>query len=337
MLDIEGTCLNEEERVLLQEPCVGGLIFFARNFESLPQLLSLVESIRVLRPNILLAVDQEGGRVQRFKQGFTRLPSMQRFGDLYDRDAAEALRLSRECGWLMAAEVLACGIDFSFAPVLDADDQQCAVISDRAFSKDPNIVAELAEHFIAGMREAGMACTGKHFPGHGSVKGDSHLVLPIDERTLDEVLDSDGLAFSKLLPEGLDGMMPAHILFPKVDDAPVGFSKFWLRDVLRTQMGFDGVIFSDDLSMEGASGAGGYSERADQALKAGCDMVLACNNRKGAKEVLRFLQTQPQSPPNGRLIKMAARETHTWERLLGNERYESAKRELSGLIVASAQ
>ncbi len=319
MLDLEGTSLSEEERDLLQDPCVGGLILFTRNFESLPQLLTLVASIREQRPNILIAVDQEGGRVQRFKEGFTRFPPMQSLGQFYQRDPEAAQSLSHECGWLLAAEVLACGLDFSFAPVLDADDNQCAVISDRSFSNNPETVSLLAECFIAGMREAGMASTGKHFPGHGSVKGDSHLMLPTDERSLEDVLESDGRAFSALLPQGLDAMMPAHILYPQVDNAPVGFSRVWLQSVLRKRLGFDGVIFSDDLSMEGASIAGSYRERAEQALEAGCDMVLACNNRKGAKEVLQYLRTRPQAR-NPRLQSMAARKTLEWETLRDSER-----------------
>jgi len=320
MLDLVGTTLMPDERKLIQHPNVGGLIFFARNFESKAQLMDLVSEIKALRPSLLLAVDQEGGRVQRLQEGFTKIPPMQAFGRFYEERPSEALELAKECAWLMAAEVLACGIDFSFAPVLDVDDEHCKVIANRAFSPKPESVAALGKAFIAGMREAGMASTGKHFPGHGNVEGDSHLELPVDPREFVEVMAHDGASFNALMPDGMDAVMPAHILFPKVDSQPVGFSSHWLKKVLRTQLGFQGVIFSDDLSMAGALGAGTYSQRAALALEAGCDMVLACNNREGALEVLSWLEAN-EPEPSDRLSSMLANKTLSWSELECSERW----------------
>lgn len=319
MLDLLGTKLQPDERKLIQHPSVGGLIFFARNFESKKQLIALVSEIRALRPELLLAVDQEGGRVQRLQEGFTRIPPMQAFGRLYEERPDEALEFAEDCAWIMAAEVLACGIDISFAPVLDVDENHCEVIANRAFSPKPESVAKLGKAFIKGMREAGMAATGKHFPGHGAVAGDSHLELPVDTREFADVMAHDGASFAALMPEGMDAVMPAHILFPKIDSQPVGFSKHWLQKVLRAQFGFQGVIFSDDLSMAGALGAGSYSQRAALALQAGCDMVLACNNREGALEVLAWLEANEIEASNN-LPSMLARKKQSWSELEGNER-----------------
>lgn len=310
MLDLSGLELTADERTLLTEPLVGGVIFFARNYASPEQLSALVAEIRSIRPELLLAVDQEGGRVQRFKEGFTRLPAMQAFLPLYRQDAESTLKLVQDAGWLMAAEVLSLGVDFSFAPVLDVDDAHCSVIADRAFSADAAEVASLAGAFIDGMHEAGMASTGKHFPGHGAVTGDSHLVLPVDERSWDDIAQRDWVPFEKLAKR-LDAVMPAHIVFSQIDTQPVGFSSLWLQEKLRGELNFDGVIFSDDLSMEGAAGAGGYGERAELALAAGCDMVLVCNNRDGAIEVIRRLKsTNPEI--SSRLPSMARR--RVWDR-----------------------
>jgi len=327
MLDLQGLQLTEAEKALIQRPAVGGLIFFARNFESRKQIIELVKEIRALRPEILLAVDQEGGRVQRFKQDFTRIPPMQMLGDLYKKDTDQALLLAKNSGWLMASEILACGIDISFAPVLDVDDHACAVIADRAFSPDPETVTALGACFVEGMREAGMASTGKHFPGHGSVAGDSHLVLPVDDRPFEQVMSHDGTCFASLIGKGLDAVMPAHIVFSQVDAQPVGFSALWLQTILRQQLGFEGVIFSDDLSMEGATGAGSYAERAALALSAGCDMVLACNNRAGALEVLDWLEREG-CESSTRLSSMAARRSLDWVTLEGDSRYRETRRQL---------
>jgi len=286
MLDIDSFVLASEEKELLSHPLVGGVIYFARNYESPEQIRALSNSIRQIRPELLIAVDQEGGRVQRFKEGFTRIPAMQQFLPLYRTDAKAALSLVKDSAWLMAAELLAVDIDFSFTPVLDLDDSQCAVIADRSFSPRPDEAIALAGAWIDGMHQAGMAATGKHFPGHGSVTVDSHVGLPIDERGFEAINAKDLLPFTASLNK-LDAMMPAHILFPQIDaDHTVGFSKHWLQSILRKQLGFDGVIFSDDLSMEGAASGGGFIDRAKLALSAGCDMILVCNNRDGVIEVL---------------------------------------------------
>lgn len=319
MIDVEGTELTAEDRELLQHPLVGGLIFFARNYRDRAQLQELVAAIRAERPDILLAVDQEGGRVQRFRDEFTRIPSMQLLCSHAD---AEQLR---DVGWLLAAELLAVGIDFSFAPVLDADDAHCRIVGDRSFAADPAQVASRVRAFMAGMHEAGMATTGKHFPGHGHVLEDSHEELPEDERSLDEVMASDALPFIECIKAGeLDAVMPAHIRFVQVDSEPVGFSRYWLQQVLRGQLGFDGVIFSDDLSMEGAGAAGGYGARIRAAMAAGCDMGVVCNNRAGALEVLDALENFTPSPESSdRLQRMRARsEVISWQALEASERWQ---------------
>lgn len=295
MLDVAGLVLTDEDRELLRHPGTGALILFSRNYESPAQLAALVADIRAQNPEILIAVDQEGGRVQRFRDGFTRLPPMRCLGDLYDRDPNAALQASRELGLLMAAELVPYGVDISFAPVLDLDFGASSVIGDRSFHADTDVVVALVAAFIDGMAAAGMAATGKHFPGHGFVQGDSHLELPIDSRSLDEIRAQDMVPFIKLA-DRLAGMMLAHIVYEKVDSQPAGFSPFWLKTVLRTELGYRGLIFSDDLSMEGAAGAGNYAQRAAAALDAGCDMVLVCNDRAGAIEVLDYLAQRPASP-----------------------------------------
>jgi len=295
MLDVAGLVLTDEDRQLLRHPGTGALILFSRNYESPAQLTALVADIRAQNPDILIAVDQEGGRVQRFRDGFTRLPPMRCLGELYDRDPSAALQASRELGLLMAAELIPHGIDISFAPVLDLDFGASSVIGDRSFHADADVVVALVAAFTDGMAAAGMAATGKHFPGHGFVQGDSHLELPIDSRSLDEIRAQDMAPFIKLA-DRLAGMMLAHIVYEKVDSQPAGFSPFWLKTVLRDELGYRGLIFSDDLSMEGAVGAGNYAQRAAAALDAGCDMVLVCNDRPGAIEVLRYLEQRPASP-----------------------------------------
>ena len=330
MMDLQGTSLQEDEAPQLRSAQVGGVILFARNFETRSQLQALVAEIRAQRPELLVAVDQEGGRVQRFKEGFTRLPPMQAFYRHYKRDANETLSLVEDCGWLMAAELLACDLDFSFAPVLDVDCDNCSVIADRAFADDPAAVTALAGAFIRGMHDAGMASTGKHFPGHGAVTGDSHLLLPVDTRDLAEIQARDWLPFTALSKE-LDGIMPAHIHFPKIDEQPVGFSRVWLQELLRGELGYTGVIFSDDLSMEGAAASGGYAQRAALALQAGCDMVLACNNPKGATEIREWLERQlpPLSP---RLTQMRRRKTWDWEQLQQQVRWRATSDRLQKLV-----
>lgn len=334
MIDIEGTSLTDADKALLRDPLVGGLIYFARNFESAEQISQLSASIRHERPDILIAVDQEGGRVQRFKEGFTRLPAMQQFLPLYLQDPQATLALVKDTGWLMAAELLAVGVDFSFAPVLDVDDKRCKVIADRSFSPLPAQVSVLAGAFISGMHEAGMATTGKHFPGHGSVVGDSHQVLPVDERTFDDIRRHDLIPFKALMPS-LNAVMPAHIVFSQMDTKPVGFSSFWLQDILRKELGFNGVIFSDDLTMEGAAFAGGYGDRALAALGAGCDMALVCNSRQGVEEVITALSQhtfEQDSSSAARLGAMAA--TKHWSHALLHEdkRYIDTQTRLAQLL-----
>jgi len=329
MLDLEGTALSVEDRELLRHPMVGGVIYFARNFASRQQIAALSQEIAAIRPQLLIAVDQEGGRVQRFRDGFTRLPPMQALGERFAANAVGGARLLRDCGWLMAAEMLAVGVDFSFAPVLDLDRDRCAVIADRAFGDDPALVSVAACHFIDGMHEAGMAATGKHFPGHGGVAGDSHLVTPFDDRDLDQLVARDMVPFRELSAT-LDAVMPAHIVFPAIDEHCVGFSRRWLQEILRSALGFNGVIFSDDLSMKGADHAGGYDRKTELALAAGCDMVLVCNDRPGAIEVIECLE-RSRAAPSPRLAKMKARRRWTWHELDNGGRRQGIRERLKEL------
>ncbi|NIB41282.1 beta-N-acetylhexosaminidase [Pseudomaricurvus alkylphenolicus] len=331
ILDLEGTSLTEEEKDLLQHPAVGGVIIFSRNIDGYAQLQQLLASVRELRSELLLCVDQEGGRVQRCRDGFTRLPPMQVFDRLYHQDPAQALTLARDCGWLMAAEVIDIGFDLSFAPVLDVDDNFCSVIGDRAFSADAQAVAKLGAAFIEGSRTAGMAMTGKHFPGHGSVRGDSHLLLPVDDRELTEICNRDLVPFERLSKQ-LDAVMPAHILFPKIDaDKPVGFSAVWLQTILRQQLGFEGVVFSDDLAMAGATGVGSFAQRAELALQAGCDMVLVCNHRDGAREVLEQLPSSLYHVNQGDRHRMRARPGQWDGELRQSERWQQVQQVITTL------
>ncbi|PID41582.1 MAG: beta-N-acetylhexosaminidase [Proteobacteria bacterium] len=292
MLDLEGPRLTEDEKKLLARPEVGGVIFFTRNYESVSQLSALIESIRQINPAILIAVDHEGGRVQRFRSGFTTLPPVSVLGELYQANADIACKASEKLGWLMAAELRSAGIDFSFAPVLDLDWSRSGVIGNRAFSDNPEVVFQLSRHYLDGMHRAGMAATGKHFPGHGYVEADSHTEIPVDSRGYDELADRDILPFERLIKSGLDAIMPAHVIYSEVDQSPAGFSSCWLQKILRGQLGFTGVIFSDDLTMEGAAVAGSFQARAESAFKAGCDMVLVCNHRSGALDVLDWMKDQ---------------------------------------------
>ena len=323
MLDIAGQQLTDRDRELLRSPMVGGVILFARNIGSREQVCELNAAIRAVNPNLLIAVDQEGGRVARLRSGYTALPPMQALGQWWQRAPDAAVDGAHELGWLMASEVLASGFDFSFAPVLDVDSDFCSVIGDRAFADSAAGVVALAAGFIAGMAAAGMAATGKHFPGHGGVRGDSHLELPVDSRSWSELAESDLQPFAALAAE-LGGMMPAHILFPAVDEQwPVGFSRHWLQDKLRAELGFGGVIFSDDLSMEGAAAIGSYPQRAQAALAAGCDMVLVCNHREGAEQVAAWLAQQPL-PDTARLPAMRRRQNPDWQSLMASPRWASA-------------
>ena len=299
MVDIAGTWLTAEDRQLLRQPEVGGLILFARNIETPGQVRELCRAIRALRPELLLAVDQEGGRVQRLRRDVVRLPAMGQLGG-----RADSAELARLCGWLMATEILAVGLDFSFAPVLDVDHGRSQVIGARSFGKAEQVI-ELGGAFIAGMGDAGMAATGKHFPGHGWAEADSHVAIPHDERSLEEIRQCDLLPFRRLAST-LDAVMPAHVIYPQVDSQPAGFSQRWLQEVLRGELGFSGVIFSDDLSMAGAHVAGDAAARIEAALSAGCDMGLVCNDRAAAELAVSALQRLAVKP-SPRLARMRAR------------------------------
>ena len=301
MLDIAGTELTQEDIELLQAPQVGGVILFTRNIKSPAQVRALTDHMRQVRPEILIAVDQEGGRVQRLKTGFTLLPAMGHFGELYLTEPEKAIQLAEQCGWLMAIEVLAVGIDFSFAPVLDINDIS-DVIGDRAFAKNVQDIVPLAQAFMTGMHRAGMATTGKHFPGHGSVKADSHVAAAIDSRSYDEIYAQDMQSFIQLKPQ-LDALMPAHVIYENVDPNPAGFSPFWIQKILRQTLKFDGVLFSDDLSMQAACVAGNADARIRAALDAGCDMGLVCNNRESACVALVGIENLPL-PNQERLERM---------------------------------
>lgn len=290
MLDLAGTELSRQEQECLQAPEVGGVILFSRNFSSSDQLSELMQSIRETRQGLLVAVDHEGGRVQRFRDGFTHLPPMASLGRVWEQNPGQAVAWAHELGWLLATELRRFDIDFSFAPVLDLDWGNSSVIGDRAFSASARAVTELSGGVMAGMHEAGMAATGKHFPGHGWVQADSHLELPVDTRTFAAIEQDDLQPFAALIGRGLDAVMPAHVIYREACSAPAGFSRFWLQQVLRQRLHFDGVIFSDDLSMEGAGYAGDFRQRCDLALDAGCDMVLVCNDPAAARDVLEHLQ-----------------------------------------------
>lgn len=330
MLDLEGLELSDAEKEILASKHVGGVILFARNFSDPYQLQLLTASIRVCAPDILIAVDQEGGRVQRLKTGFTRLPSMMTLAKLWEVDPDRALLEAVECGWLMATEVLASGIDISFAPVLDLDVGLSQVIGDRAFGHSPQQVIALANAFMAGMHDAGMATTGKHFPGHGSVVADSHLTLPVDSRTLEQIRATDLQTFAACIDE-LDAVMPAHVVYSQADSRCAGFSPFWLQKILRGELGFDGVIFSDDLAMAGAASVGGIEQRVDAALDAGCDMVLVCNDPAMARAALAYIESK-NIPRNTRLPRMRARREWTRDELTSNGCWQLAHETVMRLV-----
>lgn len=305
MLDIEGTELNENDIRRLQHPLVGGIILFARNYQSPEQLKALTAAIhKVRQPPLLIAVDHEGGRVQRFREGFTRIPPMRELGKVWDTNPRKARQLAEEAGWILAAELRAHGVDFSFTPVLDIDYGNSGVIGDRAFHRSTQAIAELARGLMHGLRKGGMAAVGKHFPGHGFVAADSHVAIPVDEREFDRIAEEDLQPFRQMIDDGLAAIMPAHVIYPKVDDKPAGFSERWLQKVLRQRLEFNGVIFSDDLSMEGAVVAGDVTQRAMAALKAGCDMVLLCNRPDLADELLKNLKWDISAVSLARLARM---------------------------------
>jgi len=316
MLDIQGSSLNEEEIEMLAHPLTGGLILFARNFHNQQQIQTLCSSIRkYAKKPILIAVDQEGGRVQRFHQEFTSIPAMGSFQHLESKQS-DILKTITATGWIMAAELLASGIDISFAPVLDIDAKISKVIGDRGFSDQPEIIISYSSAFIKGMTEAGMSATGKHFPGHGSTVADSHFEMPVDERSMQQIRDHDMSVFAQLCKQGLSAVMPAHVIYSNVDPLPACFSPYWLQTVLRKELKFKGTIFSDDLSMAGAKAVGDIKARAEEALNAGCDMILCCNDSDAQITLLDQLPQRKDREKVSRIQSMMlAKRNYSFEKI----------------------
>lgn len=332
MVGIPGVGLDAEDRELLAHPAIGGVILFDRNYEEPRQLEALTAAIHAVRaPRLLIAVDQEGGRVQRFRGSFTRLPAPACFGTVYDGDTRRARRLARDGGWLMAAELRACGVDFSFAPALDLRTRESVVIGNRALHRQPEIVAILAREFMNGMGEAGMRAVGKHFPGHGSVEGDSHLMLPVDDRDLETLRDTDMLVFERMIHYGLPAVLAAHVIYSRVDPRPAGYSRRWLGQILRNELGFAGAVFSDDLGMAGAALDGGPPEQVTVALEAGCDMVLLCNDRSAVVAVIEDQSLSGSALRSARLAPMHGRGSLTWRDLEADPRSREAAAALGAL------
>lgn len=335
MVGLSGQTLTEEEREMLLHPMVGAVILFSRNYDNPQQLQALIDEIHLLRdPHLLVSVDHEGGRVQRFREGFSRLPPMRRLGEIYDDEAKRARRLAETAGWLMAVELRAVGVDFSFAPVLDLDYGVSEVIGDRSFHRHAHAVADLAQRFVSGMNKAGMAATGKHFPGHGAVEVDTHLGIARDQRALVDIELEDLVPFERLIRAGLAGVMPAHVIYPQVDSQPAGFSRLWLQQVLRKRLGFQGAIFSDDLLMEGASVMGSVSDRAEAALDAGCDMVLVCDNFTEISNTLERLERFDNPAAHLRLARMHGRQPITRDQLHNDPHWHQALQAIEPLLQA---
>jgi beta-N-acetylhexosaminidase len=308
MIDISGAELSDEDRQLLRHPLIGGVILFTRNYVDSAQLAALTAAIHAARaPPLIIAVDQEGGRVQRFKSGFSTLPAARRIGHEFDLAPRAGLELARRLGWLMAAELRAHGVDLSFAPCVDLDYGASEVIGDRALHARPEVVAQLAVAYAHGMRDAGMAATAKHFPGHGAVVADSHLALPVDRREYVDLQD-DIAPYRLLIANGLAAVMAAHVVYPAVDALPASLSQRWVQGTLRGELAFQGAVFSDDLSMAGAASAGDLPTRARLALAAGCDMLPVCNNRAGVRMLLEALELDPAPASQLRLVRMRGRD-----------------------------
>ena len=325
MIDIGGTELTATDRELLAHPLIGSVILFTRNYVEPAQLRTLTAQIQSIRnPSLLIAVDHEGGRVQRFRTGFSALPPLRRIGQLYDADAQQGLAMARALGWLMAAELLACGLDFSFAPCVDLDYGLSEIIGDRAFNASAGVVAPLAIASMHGMRDAGMAATAKHFPGHGAVVADSHLALPVDRRELVD-LSEDLLPYRRLIASGLPAVMVAHVLYPAIDAVPASFSERWITQVLRQELRFGGLVFADDLTMAGAATVGDLHARAERALAAGCDVLPVCNDRAGVERLLGELKAQPDAASQLRLIRMRGRKQLNFETLITSPAWRSAR------------
>lgn len=331
LIDIKDKELTQEEVEILEHPLVSGLILFSRNFYDKAQVQALIKDIRhrVKKP-LLITINQEGGRVQRFRDGFTKLPAMQSFSQLANNQA-QAMQLAKESGWLMAAEMFALDIDLSFAPVLDLG-HECKAIGDRSFGQEPATILPVAEAFIDGMLEMGMATTGKHFPGHGHVLADSHLETPFDDRPQELIFKHDIIPFKELINKGkLSAIMPAHVVYTQCDSQPASGSSYWLKEVLRKQLNFNGVIFSDDLGMKGAGFMGNFVERSEKAIQAGCDLLLLCNEPEGVIQVLDGLKYQPTATQKERHLSLMKRKNISWKELESSSRYQQAQLELTAL------
>lgn len=324
MIDLTGTTLSQYDKEKIAHPNTGAIILFARNYEAPEQLVELNQQIKAARNgSILIAVDQEGGRVQRFQNGFTHLPPAAAY--------AKHPELTKNAGWLMAAELLSFGVDFSFAPVLDIDCGISKIIGNRSFSQDTEQACQLTSFYRKGMHSAGMAAIGKHFPGHGAVALDSHLALPIDDRNFDSIFNKDILPFKQLINEGLEGIMPAHVVYPAIDELPAGFSAIWINEILRKQLGFNGAVFSDDLSMEGAASVGDFSERAKLARQAGCDMLLVCNNEVAAEQILDTTPIESNALREQRLLAMLGKASHNQQALKNSLKWKTISQQVAEL------
>ena len=318
LLDLEGISLSKKENELLLNPHIGGVILFARNISSRDQVQKLCGEIKKINPKLLIAVDQEGGRVQRLKKGYTILPTMQKLAKFLNSDSDKNFSFATDLGWLMASEVIASGIDISFAPVLDLDNSRSSIIGDRSMGDNPEEVIAIASEFIKGMNQGGMQATGKHFPGHGGIFADSHVNFSQDTRSLLELESHDLLPFDALKFQ-LGAIMTAHISFVNIDKEIATFSKFWLQDILRNKIGFTGIIFSDDLSMKGSDYVGGIEAKVGKALESGCDMVLICNDRPAAIEAINFLEKEKISQSQ-KVTKLKASESISWADLENDAR-----------------
>ena len=333
MLDIEGLQLTADDKKRLLHPLTGGVILFTRNFSSYQQLTTLITEIRTLRnPSLLVAVDHEGGRVQRFQQDFTRLPAMRELGKIWDKQPSRAKRLAQQVGYILAAELKASGIDLSFTPVLDIDYGQSCIIGDRAFHRKPQAIADLAHYLMLGLKSAGMMAVGKHFPGHGYIRADTHVEVTVDQRAYADIEMDDLIPFRQMIDFGLAGIMSAHITYPRVDKNPATFSEKWLKTILREELQFEGCVFSDDLSMQAAVSYGGIVARAKAALKAGCDMILACNNPQSMDELLAGLQWDVPAVSQARIMRMHGKQHNpTITELRESAGYVKAMQEISNI------
>jgi len=339
VIDVVGHELTTDERRRLLHPLTGGVILFTRNYESPDQLRRLTGEIHALRePALVIAVDHEGGRVQRFRSGFTPIPPMRALGEAWDVNQRKAKQLAHETGYVLAAELRAHGVDLSFTPVLDLDHGASSIIGDRAFHSAPEIVTELAGALMQGLKEGGMNAVAKHFPGHGHVRADSHLELPIDPRPYAELEAADLVPFERLIRSGLAAIMPAHVVYPDVDTQPASFSAAWLKRILRDELRFDGIIFSDDLSMEGARAMGAIAQRAEAALAAGCDMILVCNDPSAVDQLYGSFSTAMPAVGLARLARLHGRPAPgSMVHLREDARYVSALHATAGLGQGSGE